>query len=375
MGVYIRRDSPYFWIRLDGVNRRERTKIRIDAPTATQRKENRRLAEEWYHRRMTEVARGLVDPDRTSAIRFAEFVAWFQTHLLPRRRGREREAQMLAKLVAFFGPRDLATITRATAHEYATWRLATPTVIPHKKHTKARIVKAGASTVNREIDLLKAILKAAVPEYLKASPLYGMPRLHAVTPKRRLLSDDEERRLLTALSPIDRALFLLAHDSLVRMGDVLDVRRADDAGDRIWIRDPKAGGGFSVPVSARTRKALDAIPDDGTGYYFSTRRRGETQHARGSAVRQALKRACAKCAPKIPYGRAAEGLTFHWATRRTGATRMLTRGVDVGTVQKVGRWKTPGIVLGIYHELLDEKAFAAVNAVAKRPRSQARRRA
>jgi hypothetical protein len=74
----------------------------------------------------------------------------------------------------------------------------------------------------------------------------------------------------------------------------------------------------------------------------------------------------------VPYGRAAGGLTFHWATRRTGATRMLTRRIDPGTVQKVGRWKTAAVVLRIYHELLDDQAQRAVESVSQKLTSEAR---
>ena len=42
---------------------------------------------------------------------------------------------------------------------------------------------------------------------------------------------------------------------------------------------------------------------------------------------------------------------------------MLTRGVDIGTVPKVGAWKDPTTVLGIYHELIDDVARAAVELV------------
>ena len=60
---------------------------------------------------------------------------------------------------------------------------------------------------------------------------------------------------------------------------------------------------------------------------------------RRAAIRLLLRRTCLKLA--IPYGRKAGGITFHWATRRTGATRMIAAGVDVKTVQEIGNWRTP----------------------------------
>lgn len=99
-------------------------------------------------------------------------------------------------------------------------------------------------------------------------------------------------------------------------------------------------------------------------YLFPRRRKARTEASRRSGIKNMLARYCQEA--DIPYGRMRGGLTFHWATRRTGATRMLTRKVDPGTVQKVGRWKNPDIVLGIYHELIDEKAIAAVESVGPR---------
>jgi len=152
------------------------------------------------------------------------------------------------------------------------------------------------------------------------------------------------------------------------MGDVLDIRRRDDRGTHLWIADPKAGGGFQVPVSIRARAALDAWYDvrnlEPRDYVFARRRLAETESDRRNGMRQMLKRYCRLA--NVPYGRKLGGLTFHWSTRRTGLTRMLTRGVDLGTAQKIGRWKTADVVLSAYHELIDDEAQKAVDAVGPR---------
>ncbi len=368
MGVFTRTGRKFFYLYLEpqpgGKGKKERTTIRCDAEDALQRKENRALAVRLYHDRMTARAAGVIEGAQKPAITLRAFVAWFELHKLPHRRGKEREAQILPRLVATFGDRLLTELTPAVVTQHwITPRLTIPKLV------NGRVFKAGPSTVNREVDCLKAVLAAAVPEYLDRSPLYGMKRLKTSTPQRRLMEEDEERRLLKAMAPDDRALFLIGLDALVRMGDILDLKWADRHGDTLWIGDPKAGGGFSVPLSTRAQKALDAVPANGSPYIFARRRVAETERDRRSAIRKMLRKACKAADPPIPYGRAAGGLTFHWATRRTGATRMLTRGSDPGTVQKVGRWKTPAIVLGIYHELIDDQARAAVERVKPRRHS------
>jgi hypothetical protein len=369
LGVNTRDDSPFYQLWLEGAGpggrgKREATRIRIDAPTGDQRKENRQLAESLYHQRMTALARGVVLPQDKPAITFNTFADWFEEHKLPKRRGQEREREILKRLRAELGTLQLRAIDRQRVEEYTTLRLTTPTLVRRSKRTAPRTVHAGPSTVNREVDLLKAILQAAVPRYLQASPLYGMKRLPTITPKRRLMTDAEERRLLRVMAPDDKALFLIGEDSLVRMGDVLDVKWADWHRTHLWITDPKEGGGFEVPLSKRARQAMAQIPENGTPYVFARHRRARTERDRRNGIRQMLERYCALAKPPIPFGRAHGGLTWHWATRRTGATRMLVNKVDVGTVQKIGRWKNPDVVLGIYHELIDAKARRAVDGVA-----------
>lgn len=383
MGIYARPDSPFYWMLLDGHTDghgnplRERTKLRRDGPTPTLRRDARAQADVVYHERMLALTRAEgAHPAKKLAISFTQFVAWFRAHVLPHRRGREREEEILPRLLAFFGELPLTAIDRARASEYATQRLQTPTVIRQQRRTKARRVKAGPSTVNREVDLLKCILQAAVPKYLASSPLFGMKRLDTRTPKRRLMTADEEARLLKVMTPTDAALFLIALDSLVRLSDILDVTWADDHGTSLWIADPKVGGGFDVPLSTRARQALDRIKPrrNLSQPIFARRRVAKTARDRRNGIRQMLERYCARATPPIPFGRRNGGLSFHWATRRTGSTRMLTRGVDVGTVQKVGRWKTPTVVLGIYHELIDDKARAAVETVGFTPKSRGTKR-
>lgn len=372
MGVFTRADSVWFWLYLEPMNGekgiKERTILRADAK-GQQHKDNRDLAEQLYHARMTARARGELQPEKKPARTFSQQASWWETHRLPHRKGKEREGPLVPKLVAVFGDEPLSAVTRTLVTErWITPRLTTPTIIKAGKRTGARRIQSGPNTINREVDLLKAIMQSAVPDYLDSSPLYGMPKLRTTTPQRRLMTPDEEARLLAVMEPDDTALFLIALDSLVRMGDVLDIKRTHDKGAHLWIADPKSGGGFPVNISSRARAALDAWYDireiEPNGYVFARRRRADTERDRRNGIRQMLERYCRIAA--VPFGRKDGGLTFHWATRRTGLTRMLTRKVDLGTAQKIGRWKTPGVVLSVYHELIDKEAQKAVDAVGPR---------
>jgi integrase len=103
-----------------------------------------------------------------------------------------------------------------------------------------------------------------------------------------------------------------------------------------------------VALSARGAAALDAIPDVDT-YYFHSLRGATMERDRRSMVRRRLVKLCKKA--HVKYGRKQGGLTFHWATRRTGATRMLLKkGVPLSAVQRQGTWKNPDVLLQIYAE-------------------------
>lgn len=372
MGVYVRPDSPYYWLRLEGYldergnPLREATRTRRDAVTPSQRKDNRALAERTFHDRMHALAKADATESDRPAITFAEFLTWWEQHKLPRRRGREREGYILPRLRADFGDAAITAIDRHTVTEWMTTRLNTPTTIRNGKHR--RTVQVSESTVNREVSLLKAILQAAVPKYLASSPLFGMKQLRTTVPHRRTLSTAEEDRLLAVLDPRDAALLIMGIDTLCRLRDILNLRREDDHRTYLVIREPKdptQSTTYTVPVSTRLRKVLDALPTRGP-YYFAHRRQAKTERDRRSSVRQMLAYACARVTPPIPYGRNRGGITFHLGTRRTGASRMIANNVDPKTVQRIGHWATAELVLDIYAEAIDANARAAVEVPGRR---------
>jgi integrase len=347
MSVYARPDSPYWWMYLETTQQKVRTKYLVGL-TTQQRRASRALAEAFYHQQMNATAARIDKlPLDRPVMRFGAWAKLYARDVLPQHRGAEREREILRVLNRGLGDELLHQLTRDRVDQWRTERLQ----------------QVSANTVNREIDLLKSMLKRAVPTYLESSPLAGMKRLATVRPKRHLMTPDEEKRILRYLAPDDSAILLIGLDALVRLGDILDLRWADDHGTTLYIRDPKdrtTPRPYTVPVSARVREALDALGK--TGEYIFARRRQAAPGHRGAVVRAALKIACRDA--KIPYGRKKEGVTFHWGTRRTGATRMLQRGAELKAVQAIGNWKHPTVMLDIYAESTSAAAFAAVELVA-----------
>ena len=332
MGLFTRPTSKYWWIYLETTKRKERTEFLIGETTA-QKHDSRKLALDRYHQRMNELAARLYRlPSAQPAIRFDKFAATYERDTIPHHRGAEREATALKPLRAFFDQDLLTAIDQDRVKTYYTHRRAT----------------VAARTVNREVDLLKSMLRDAVPKYLTASPLVGMKRLSTVKPKRRLMTPTEEAKLLAVGDATDKALLILAVDGLIRLNDLLDLKRTDRKRGWLYIADPKSGEPYEVALTRRAAKALDTVPNRGP-HYFAKFRQAVNPRDWRSSVAQRLATLC-KLAD-LPYGKKAGGLTFHWATRRTGATRLLVkRKASVPAVQRQGNWKTPDVLLSIYAE-------------------------
>jgi hypothetical protein len=352
MGIYTRPDSPYWWLFLETTSRKEKTDIKVGLTTA-QRRDSRQLAEDRYHQRMNELAARLYKlPSAQPAIRFAKYAETYVTDTIAHRRGAEREREMLRPLVAFLKDDLLTAIDQDRTKQYMTHR---------------RDQNVAARTVNREVDLLKLMIRDAAPKYLTASPLIGMKRLPVAAVKRRLLTLAEERKLLKKADRVERALLILGIDGLIRMGDLLDLRRTDRSGAWLHVADPKNGEPYEVVLTARAAKALDALPGK-EPYYFQRYRGAKMDRDRRARVRRALIALCDRA--RVPYGRGI-GITFHWATRKTGATRYIVdQKKPIPAIQLQGGWKKPDVLLAIYAEADKRAQKAAILP----PRSRSKRR-
>ena len=357
MGLYRRRDSPFWWIWIERpVGQRpvrESTRVRRDAPTAEGRKDNRGLAEAIYHRRARELRTGDLGLAPAPTTTFDAQARWYEQHVTPLHASAARERSVLTRLRAHFGTRPLQQVDRAAVLE---WRAG-------------RLGQVAAATVDRELDVLKSVLAAAVPKYLPASPIAGLKRhrdtVQAKTRRPRILTREEEARLLDAATAIeDRALMLLALDPVLRLSDVRPLRRVRDYGTAIHVEHPKVEP-YDVPVSDRLRAALDALPVRGP-YYFPRRWGGREGGISVNTVWRIFRQLCS--AADIPVGRKVRGVTFH-SLRHTGTTRMLEAGVNPIAVMEIGGWTELRQLLR-YGRASAEGKRAAVNTIGGPPHSR-----
>jgi integrase len=365
MSVYDKPDSPYWWYYHEQTKERVNTKLR-KGTTTEQRRDSRRLADLAYHKAVLDHGKRVHKlPVSRDQARFSVYAESYRPTIRARK-GHDRELEILETLIAFFGDDLLARIDRERVTAYY-----------HQR--RAHATTPSAHTINREIDLLKGMLRDACPKYLEASPIAGMKRFKGPTRVRRLASHDEEARIIAAakrLDPVFLALYLIARDTLTRLGDCLDLRPRHRVthGGQPWIQleDPKNGTATEVPLSPRAATALDAIETTDTEYYFAKFRVAKNPRDWRGSVRQRLEFLCKEA--DVRCGKAAGGVTFHWATRRTGATHYIVeKKQPLKTVQTLGGWKDPSVVLDIYNEANKQQLAALVGHRTPRPSSKRKR--
>jgi hypothetical protein len=341
MGVYTRRDSPFYWLLLERPAGqrpiRESTRIPIPIPgTPTkQRHELRRLATAAYHARMKELAQHRYDLPSDQTITFDTYADWYEPHYVVHMRGASREHRILAQLRARLGSLPLDQIETQVAQEYRTAR--------------TQIDGVANSTANREVARLNAMLNQAIGRYLRFNPLVGLKPLRTTRPPKRTITGREEKAFIAALKdPEIRDLYLVGVGTLLRRSNLLNLRRRECCGTHLALEDSKTGP-YVVPLTGPTplqRRAAEVLrrrlPKTPDGYFFpqwqaTFARRGQEAVAR--TFLDIVKRAAATVG--IPWGLRHHGIVWHTATRATGATRMLREHqVDIGTVQRIGNWQS-----------------------------------
>ncbi len=347
MGVFIRKDSPWYWLWIEATGVKERTGIPVHGGSRQQGKELHRQALELYAIRQAAAAMATAGlAVRRPIISFATFAAWYREHHAAHHRGAEREHSMVRQLCTSFDRFDsIALITADVVKEWMTAR----------KH------QVCPNTVNRELDVLKAMLKAAAPKYLAASPIVGVRRFRVEEQDVRVLTHDEERRLLAVAGPEDRAWLIMAIDTLLRLSNVVFLRWAQvKAHDIVPLNAKVKHDG--VPISTRLHDALGQISHSSEWVFPSFHGSGKPTAAKNAAIRR-FHDLCQLAV--VPHGRKAGGVTFH-CLRHTGATRALQGRASVRTVMKLGGWRDESSVMRYVHAA-DSDVRAAAESIAKPP--------
>jgi integrase len=314
----------------------------------------RRDAEALLALRKAEVIRGIYR--RPVKITFGEFSAKYMEHAKANKRSWLRDEQMLKHLKEFFGTeRQLAEITPADIEGY-------------KLHRKAEV---SGSTVNRELALLKRMFNLAITWdlFLDLNPVRKVKFFREINTGLRVVSPEEEAKLLRNASPYVQDVIQFALNTGLRIGEIFGLRWSDvDLEKNILnVFAPKTQKRRAVPINGQARKVLE---------YWALGRRNEFVFYNPETgkpfvdLKAGFALACRKAG--------IEGVTWH-TLRHTFASRLLDRGVDIVTVQQLLGHSTVIVTMRYTHTNLDSKRAAVEklegfgdNLVTVRPKMQQR---
>lgn len=351
MAVYERRDSPFLWMAIERPHQRplrRSTGILKDGGSPDGDKAQWAKAQRVYEIEKSKHVLGQVTPQKP-VIGFREYAEWYQTHVVAHERGAIRDRSILNQLRIHFNRFD--SISDIDAHGVEEWKTA------RKKQVKP-------ATVNRELDVLKAMLNKAVPKYLERSPLGNVRRFRIIESEPRVLTVDEEDRLFKMATDEERAWLTLALDTLLRLSNVVHLHWAQVKWpQRVIVPLNAKVSHDGVPITARLKAALEHLERDGP-YVFPTYHDGKGPTAAKNELTRAFDDLCQKA--KIPHGRHNHGITFH-CLRHTGATRALQKGASIRTVMKLGGWKDERSVIRYTHAS-DADVRTAAESIGARPR-------
>lgn len=232
----------------------------------------------------------------------------------------------LNTLVEHFGACPIKDITKSGIENFKLKRLKTPTI---------RGTQRTIASVNRELELLRAVLRFAHSEgWLKRTPYVQINKADE-SERMRILTQQEEVGLLAACTGKRahlKSLLIAALDTAMRRGELFKLCWSEVNFEKFAIfiramnsRSPRPRSvGITPRLLTELEKLFEISPKDPTGLVFGVR----------DTVKRSFTSAC----------RAAgiDGFRFH-DCRHTAITRMLQSGMSAAEVMKISghtQWKT-----------------------------------
>lgn len=273
---------------------------------------------------------------------FAEWWAIYKKTYTPMKSSRNRDVSIVAHFLPHFGARPLDEITKSDIVRYLNCRRAQMTASPgHKKRRQI-----SESTVRRERSLLQAIFERAIEEGRDfRNPFRGIKRGKG-KPRTRVLSLDEEAKLLDALHPRFQRFVRFALGTGARLEEI---RGIDPDRDVNWQDG-------TVHVLGKFKKERD-IPmqsDAQTALVEQIEAEGRLWKQNPQRLREVLAQGAERA--KIPP------ITPH-ALRHTFGTRWLQAGGDIYKLSKILGHSSVAVTEAHYAHLLKEDLIAASRQV------------
>jgi integrase len=273
---------------------------------------------------------------------FAEWWAVYRKTYTPLKSARNRDVQIVAHFLPHFGARPLDEITKSDIVRYLNLRRTQMTGNPG--HKNRRLVSE--STVRRERGLLQSIFERAIDEgYDIRNPFRGIKR-GKDKPRTRVLTLDEETKLLDSLHPRFQRFVRFAVGTGCRLDEI---RGIDAKQDIDWIR-----GTVHVIGKGRKERDVPMQPDASAALKEQLEEEGKLWKQNPQRLREVLAEGAVRA--KIPT------ITPH-ALRHTFGTRWLQAGGDIFKLSKILGHSSVAVTEAHYAHLLKEDLVAASQQV------------
>jgi integrase len=323
VGIY--RRGSVWWI-----DYYDQTRVRVQESSQST---NRRVAQDLLSVRKSEVLRGIYR--RPVKMAFGAFAERYMEHAKANKRSWLRDEQMLKHLNGFFGEgRELTNFSAAEIEGYKLKRRAT----------------VSGSTVNRELALLKRMFNLAInwDLFFDLNPVRRVKFFREFNLSSRVVSREEEQRLLRNAAPFIQDLILFGLNTGLRIGEIFSLRWSQVDMEKLILNvyAPKTGKTRTVPINSQARRVLEAwVLGRKSEFVFYNHETGRPF----VDLKTGFQLACRKAE--------ISGVTWH-TLRHTFASRLLDRGVDIVTVQQLLGHSTVTVTMRYTHTNLDSKKAA-----------------
>ena len=337
MGLYKRGDT--WWMRFSRGDQqiRQSTKVR-----------DKKTAEKIYHSILGEIAlgEGTVLPPPEEKTLGELFDRYLSEHSQPNKSQKSfiRDKGILTRFRNMIG--DGTHLSSLTGNRIAQWK------------QERRQDKPSPATLNKELILLSHVFHlGSVWGWCDTNPCTRIPREKVRNTRERWLSNEEEETLLAVCAPWLQKIVLFAVNTGFRRGEFLDLTwdQIDLSRKTVTFWTQKNGQRDTLPLNNTALGILQEIKAHrswkgqrvfltSTGTPINPR---NLSHSFERAVRKS----------------GIDPVRFH-DLRPTFATRLVHAGVDLYTVQRLGRWRTVSIVMRYAHHDV-ESLRSSMEAVLK----------
>lgn len=279
-----------------------------------------------------DILRGEYRFKKDRKIRFEGFAKEYLDYAKINKRSWRRDESSLIRLLPHFKDMLLSKITPLHIEEYK----------------KIRLDKVKPSTINRELTCLKHMFTIAerFRKFDDKNPVKEVKFFQERQYIMRILDGKEIKRLINASTGYLRAMIILALNTGMRKGEILNMKwnDVDFIEDYIYIKETKSNVIRKIPMNSIVRATLKGIKRE-NDFVFCSSKTG----TRFIDFFRSFKTACRKVG--------ITDLRFH-DLRHTAATLMVMGGIDLVTVSQILGHSTIQMTMKYAHPTPENKRRA-----------------